>query len=1136
MTNKIAAGILTVGMFFALGAPVASAALTEGQITSILSLLTSFGADATTIANVDASLRGNAPVGNGNGGGSSASVCPYTWTRSLTTGDSGADVLALQKFLNATAATSIAASGIGSAGNETDYFGGLTANAVAKFQDMYASEVLAPVGLSAGTGYFGASTRAKANALCVSGSTNPGTPTVPVTGAGLNVLLASDSPNNVALVQGQAIAQLAKFNFVNNNSAAMKVTGLTFNRIGVSTDSSIDNVYLYMGETRLTDSAGISNSQFSFNDTTGIFTIPAGSSVSVSVRADIDSAANGQQIGVSLVSVGADGTLSSSSVFPINGYTQTVSSASIATVALGSITPAGSTLAPGDSTTVFQQTVTVGTRAVNLKSLTLENRGSSNDSDFRNFKLFVRGVQVGNVASIVDDRVTFDLSSAPTRMETGGNDVRVEADIIGGSGETFDFQVRRYVDIQAIDTDLNQPILATGTKSGTANTIEGVALSVSKAATSPTSDVAVDASNVVWGKWEFRATGDDLKIEQITVTGTTSGAAGLDNGKIFLNGVQVGSTNDIADAGTTFSLGSQMIIKAGETAIVEVQSDAKKAAGTSYSSGNTVLLSVAVAAADTEGVDSGDSVSAVSATAANQITITSSALTGGKASGYGNQTMLEGTNGALIGSFTLSTGSTEGINVNTIAIDFASAVSTTLTNLVLKDGSTILGTKTSVGTSNSFAVTGGLNIPASSNRTINVYADIKTAAGAGAIPAATVTTSTTGIGASTGTSVSLGAAVTLQTITLGSATLTATVSSGNTPYDTNVLAGSAGVKVGAFKFDAQSSLFNVEKIKVKVPADAATAITGVTLKYKNAAGTTVESSADDFDIALASGETHATATFTGLTMFVPKDGTALLDVYVGVATVAAQASVVGKTISVSLDAGEGFLAKDSAGNEDTTLAGADLSSTASSGRGSLIVRESVPTLSKVALSNSALSAGSNKAIGKVRVTADAAGSIAWKKLVFSVEKTAALTLGATTTIKLHDAAGNAIAGTFATTTGSHASQSQAFTTAATSGTLVFVATSEQEVSAGSSEDYELRATVGGIASGYNYINVSVPDTSTSAATAAFATIHSAVGDSSESFVWSDQSAAAHSESTTDWTNDYLVDDLSLDLGTISVTI
>ncbi|MFT5352792.1 MAG: peptidoglycan hydrolase-like protein with peptidoglycan-binding domain, partial [Candidatus Paceibacteria bacterium] len=83
------------------------------------------------------------------------------FTRSLTVGSSGSDVLELQKVLNQDPATRVATSGVGSPGNETTYFGTLTKNAVIKFQNKYKSEVLTPVGLSYGTGYFGPSTISK---------------------------------------------------------------------------------------------------------------------------------------------------------------------------------------------------------------------------------------------------------------------------------------------------------------------------------------------------------------------------------------------------------------------------------------------------------------------------------------------------------------------------------------------------------------------------------------------------------------------------------------------------------------------------------------------------------------------------------------------------------------------------------------------------------------------------------------------------------------------------------------------------------------------------------------------------------------------------------------------------------------
>ncbi len=112
----------------------------------------------------------------GGGSMSTSSACPYTWTRSLTQGDTGADVMALQKFLNGSADTKVAVSGAGSTGSETSFYGPATAAAVSNFQVKYRTDILSPVGLVNATGFFGPSTMAKANALCVS-STGTGTGT-----------------------------------------------------------------------------------------------------------------------------------------------------------------------------------------------------------------------------------------------------------------------------------------------------------------------------------------------------------------------------------------------------------------------------------------------------------------------------------------------------------------------------------------------------------------------------------------------------------------------------------------------------------------------------------------------------------------------------------------------------------------------------------------------------------------------------------------------------------------------------------------------------------------------------------------------------------------------------------------------
>jgi peptidoglycan hydrolase-like protein with peptidoglycan-binding domain len=87
------------------------------------------------------------------------------FSRDLKVGDTGADVMALQRLLNESEGTTVAKSGPGSRGQETSYFGPATRSAVARFQQKYSKEVLYPAGLIVPSGIVGKLTRQKMNEL-----------------------------------------------------------------------------------------------------------------------------------------------------------------------------------------------------------------------------------------------------------------------------------------------------------------------------------------------------------------------------------------------------------------------------------------------------------------------------------------------------------------------------------------------------------------------------------------------------------------------------------------------------------------------------------------------------------------------------------------------------------------------------------------------------------------------------------------------------------------------------------------------------------------------------------------------------------------------------------------------------------
>ncbi len=84
------------------------------------------------------------------------SVGAFTFTQNLTIGSTGNEVMQLQKFLNAKGYT-VAASGAGSLGNESSYFGTLTQSALAKYQ--------AANGVVPSVGYFGVLSRASVHSM-----------------------------------------------------------------------------------------------------------------------------------------------------------------------------------------------------------------------------------------------------------------------------------------------------------------------------------------------------------------------------------------------------------------------------------------------------------------------------------------------------------------------------------------------------------------------------------------------------------------------------------------------------------------------------------------------------------------------------------------------------------------------------------------------------------------------------------------------------------------------------------------------------------------------------------------------------------------------------------------------------------
>jgi len=183
----VATGLAMATSMLSLAPLAHAAALRADQVQAILTLLSSFGADATIVANVQASLTGGTPTPTP--GGTTGGACAVP-TVDLKLGSTGAQVIGLQ--------TGLVAGGylVMPAGVAMGNFGPLTQAAVIAWQKA--------AGVSPAAGYFGSISRAAFNLCKTSGTDDTPTTVTGLTGAGRLTGLSSLGDVTADLSAGDA--------------------------------------------------------------------------------------------------------------------------------------------------------------------------------------------------------------------------------------------------------------------------------------------------------------------------------------------------------------------------------------------------------------------------------------------------------------------------------------------------------------------------------------------------------------------------------------------------------------------------------------------------------------------------------------------------------------------------------------------------------------------------------------------------------------------------------------------------------------------------------------------------------------------------------------------------------------------
>ena len=514
-TNKVAAAAVGVAMVFSF------AFVTPAQAQSVEDLTAQINSLLATISSLQAQLAGMTG-GSTTTGGSSA--C-YNFTLSHSQGDQGGDVMNIQKYLNASGFT-VSASGAGSAGNESSYFGAKTKAAVVAFQNANAAQILAPVGLSAGTGYWGASSRSFANANCGGTGTGTGTGTTVPTGTGLTVSSVAQPANGLA-VQKAARVPFTKFSVTNNSGSAQTINNVTVQRGGLMDDTVFSGIVLLdqngiqLGNARVLNS----NHQANIGETvtlnpgeTRTFTVAGNMATSLSTKA-------GQVGALSVVAINTSASVAGS--LPITGAAHTING----TLSIGTVTAARGVEDPNAAQTKEIGTtdytfsaikLTAGSEEdVRLHSVRFDQSGSAGPTDVVNVKAYVDGVEY--TPTISGDTYTVSFGSGIVIAEGLSKEVVLKGSIAGGTNRNIAFDVYKLTDINATGETYGYGITPTADGSGFTSSTPtfnasvvtisaGTFNSVSKSNAAPAANIAKQKANEILGAFNI-----DLKGEAITV-------------------------------------------------------------------------------------------------------------------------------------------------------------------------------------------------------------------------------------------------------------------------------------------------------------------------------------------------------------------------------------------------------------------------------------------------------------------------------------------------------------------------------------------------------------------------------------------------------------------------------------------
>lgn len=808
------------------------------------------------------SLSGSASTGTNLSG--------VNFARNLQLGNTGEDVRNLQKVLNVKAETRVAASGAGSPGSETTYFGPATKSAVIKFQNFYASEILAPLGLTSGTGLVGASTRAKLNAIASASTgpvvTNPNTPTTPTSGTGLTISSAVQPLAGIA-PQGASRVPFTKVTLTAGNDGDVTVNGFTIERGGPASDAIFSGVVVL-------DQNGIQiGIDKTFNSDHRLVVgdpviIPRGTSKTFTIAGNMNSSLAtfaGQVAVLSVVDVNTTATVTGTR--PITGAAQTVN----ASLTIGTAQATTSSFDPDSALT--KEIGTTGIRfagirlqagsaeKVRLWSIRWNQTGSVGSGDLANLVTVVDGTSYPMTVSSDGKYYTAVFGSGIVMDKGFSKDLYVQGDIVGSgaSARTVQFDLYKATDVYLSGETFGYGInvtagestgsvttsseFTTGTPffSGSVTTVSaGSVTTIVKSATVPSQNIAVNVPNQPLGGYDIDIKGEAITVQNTIFTIATSSGTGtglLTNVSLMdKNGAIVAGPVDAVDG--TIGDGNQTVTFT-DTITYPVGMGTYTLVGRLPSgTGNGQQLVVSTNPttwSNIRGLTSGNNLTLTNGSfSMNTMTVKAASLTISVSSSPVAQNIAAGGTRDFANYQLDATQSGEDVRFSSIPLKLTfqtgSAAASRLTNCQIWDGTTALNTGSNVvnpsgatGSDQTFTLDQQLTVTKGTVKTLKLRCTVSGSAGNGeqysfgiqASPSIAVTGVVSGNGVTEVVSASNG-----QFQTVSTSGFTVTLDS-STPAYTVAAGGQTGVTLGSLKFRASTEAVNLQRLALQMSNSSA---------------------------------------------------------------------------------------------------------------------------------------------------------------------------------------------------------------------------------------------------------------------------------------------------------------------------